>query len=144
MTVRGLTVAYIVLLILGGATGAYLVTRKPRTILTVTGDTSADSLAAYERRIGELTAQLDSIKAVLGRRGLLGRIAVRRRISQIEQQLNSLSASVRIWRSAHDQYGAGQAYRECVLLYGAVQSACQSLSYDTLPPQPDTFGLKTK
>jgi hypothetical protein len=136
--VRKLTWAYIALLLVGAVIGVFLVMKKPRYNVTATGGTSRDTIAAYEQRIRELGARLDSLRVVLARRGVLGRPAVRLRIAQTEQQLSELNAALRIWRAAHDQYGVGQAYRECVLLYGSAQSACQSLSYDTLPPEPDT------
>jgi hypothetical protein len=136
--VRKLTWAYIALLLVGAVIGVFLLMKKPRYIVTATGGTSLDSIAAYEQRIRELGARLDSMRVVLARRRVLARPAVRLRIAQTEQQLSELKAALRIWRAAHDQYGVGQAYRECVLLYGGVQSACQALSYDTLPPEPDT------
>ena len=138
---KKLTWAYIILLIVGAAIGVFFLLQKPRYVVNVTGETSADSIAAYDQRIRGMEVQLDSMRAVLARRGVLARLAVRLRISQIERQLSGLNAALRIWRAAHDQYGVGQAYRECVLLYGAVQSACQALSYDTLPPESDTAKL---
>jgi hypothetical protein len=138
---RKLTWAYIILLVAGAAVGVFFLLQKPRYVVTASGGTSRDSIAAYEQRIRELRTRLDSMRVVLVRRGVLGRPAVRLRISQIEQQLSELNAAVRIWKDAHDQYGVGQSYRECVLLYGSVQSACQSLSYDTLPPESDTTHL---
>jgi hypothetical protein len=133
-----LTWAYIALIVAGAVIGVFFLLRKPRYVVSVTGATSSDSIAAYEQRIGNLRARVDSLKVVLARRGVLGQVGVRLRISQVEQNLNQLNEAVRIWRAAHDQYGVGQAYRECVLLYGSVQSSCQSLSYDTLPPGADT------
>jgi predicted trehalose synthase len=133
-----LTFLYIVLMVAGAAILASFLWRKPRYVVSTSGATSSDSMAAYEQRIGELGARLDSMKAVLARRSVLGGVAVRLRISQVEQHLAKLKEAVRIWRSAHDQYGVGQAYRECLLLYGSAQSACQALSYDTLPPEADT------
>lgn len=135
---RKLTWAYIALLLVGAVIGVFFLMKKPRYMVTSTGGTSRDSIAAYEQRIRELGARLDSMRVVLARRGVLGRPAVRLRIAQTEQQLSELNAALRIWRAAHDQYGVGQAYRECALLYGSAQSACQALSYDTLPPEPDT------
>ena len=141
---KALTWLYIAIIVIGAAIGVSFVLRKPRYVVSVSGATNSDSIAAYEQRSGELRAELDSLKSVLGRRGLLGRVTVNRRISQVEQQLNRLNEAVRIWRSAHDQYGVGQAYRECLLLYGSAQSACQALSYDTLPPEADTARAPTK
>ncbi len=137
--VRTLTVLYIILLLVGAAILTSFLLRKPRYVVSVSGSTSSDSIAAYEQRIGELGVRIDSLKAAVARHGVLGRPAVRRRIGQAEQQLAAMKEAVRIWRSAHDIYGVGQAYRECVLLYGGAQSACQSLSYDTLPPESDTL-----
>ncbi len=135
--VRNLTLLYIVLMVAGAAILASFVWRKPRYVVSASGATSADSIAAYEQRVGELAARVDSMKAVLARRGPLSGVAVRLRISQVEQHLNQLNEALRIWHDAHDQYGVGQAYRECLLLYGSAQSACQALSYDTLPPDSE-------
>ncbi len=140
---KNLTIAYIILLVIGAAIGVYFVLLKPRHVVTVTGDISTDSIAVYQRRIDSLTARVDSLKAVLARRGALGEVAVRSRISQIDQQISDLNRALRIWRDAHDQYGVGQAYRECLLLYGGVQAACQSLSYDTLPAGAGTARPKS-
>jgi len=142
--VRNLTLLYIALMVVGAAILASFVWRKPRYVVSASGATSADSIAAYEQRIGELRVRVDSLKAVLARRGVLEGVGVRLRISQVEQHLNQLRESVRIWRSAHDQYGVGQAYRECLLLYGNAQSACQALSYDTLPPDSDSVRAPTR
>ncbi len=138
---KKLTWAYIVLLILGAIIGVYFLMQKPMYVVRLTGAASYDSIGVYERRSSNLAAKLDSLKAVLARKGALEEASVRLRISEVEQQLSALNAALRIWRDAHDQYGVGQAYRECVLLYGRVQSACQSLSYDTLPPKSDTIHL---
>ena len=136
---KKLTLSYIILLIVGGIIGVLLVTQKPRYVVTLTGAASPDSLRVYEQRVNGLQVELDSLKAVLGRRGAPGRLAVRLRVAQVEQELSALRAAEQIWSAGHDQYGVGQAYRECVLLYGSVQSACQALSYDTLPAQADTI-----
>jgi hypothetical protein len=141
---KGLTWIYIALIVIGAAIGVSFLLRKPRYVVSASGATSADSIAAYEQRIGELTARVDSLKAVLARRGVLGGVGVRLRISQVEQHLDRLNEAVRIWRSTHDQYGVGQAYRECLLLYGNAQSACQALSYDTLPPDADSVRAPTR
>lgn len=135
---KALTWAYIAVIVIGAAIGVSFLLRKPRYVVSATGAVSSDSIAAYEQRIGDLGVRVDSLKAALARYGVLERIPVRRRISQVEQQLAALKESVRIWRLAHDAYGVGQAYRQCILLYGSAQSACRALSYDTLPPEADT------
>ncbi|HTW91140.1 MAG TPA: hypothetical protein VMH22_05470 [bacterium] len=135
---KGLTWAIIALIVVGAAIGAALILQKPRDVITLSVNTSRDSVAVYEQRVKVLQARLDSIEAVLAWRGVPAGVAVRLRIGQMEEQLKALTAGLRIWRDAHDQYGVGQAYRECLLLYGSVQASCQALSYDTLPPQPDT------
>jgi hypothetical protein len=142
--VKALTWAYIAVIVIGAAIGVSFLLRKPRYVVSATGGTSPDSIAAYEQRIGDLRAEIDSLKNVLGRRGVSGRITVRSRISHVEQQLAALREAVRIWRSAHDAYGVGQAYRQCVLLYGSAQSACRALSFDTLPPEADTDQTRTE
>jgi hypothetical protein len=136
---KKLTWAYIILLIIGAVIGVFFILNKPRYFVSLTGAASSDSLLAYQQRIDSLQSKLDSTTLALQRHGVIGQIPVRLRVAQIERQLNALRAAVRIWRAGHDQYGVGQAYRECVLLYGQAQSACQSLSFDTLPPQPDTL-----
>ena len=138
---KKLTWAYVVLLILGAIIGAFFLLQRPRYVVTLPGAAGYDSIGAYEQRSSDLAAGLDSLKAVLARKGTLDQDSVRLRISEVEQQLSALNAALRIWRDAHDQYGVGQAYRECVLLYGRVHSACQALSYDTLPPKSDTIHL---
>jgi len=135
---KNLTIAYIILLIIGAAIGSYFILMKPRHITTLTGDASRETVAVYQSRLDSLTVRLDTLKAALARRGAISGLAVRRRISSIDQQISDLRRALRIWNSAHDQYGIGQAYRECLLLYGGAQAACQSLSYDTLAPGADT------
>jgi hypothetical protein len=139
--VKTLTILYVVLLVIGGVIGALFVLRKPRYVVSTSGATSSDTMAAYEQRIADLGVRLDSLKAAVARHGVLRQVGVRLRISQVEQQLAALNEAVRIWQSAHDQYGVGQAYRQCVLLYGSAQAGCQALSYDTLPPEADTAGI---
>ena len=90
---------------------------------------------AYEQRIVELEDRLVATKGALGRAALLERPAVLMRIKNAEDRLQALRGSVREWREAHDTYGVGQAYRECLLLYGGAEDACQAMSFDTLPGQ---------
>jgi hypothetical protein len=142
--VRNLTLLYILLMVAGAAILASFLWRKPRYVVSASGATNSDSIAAYEQRIGDLEARADSLKAAVARHGALAQVTVRRRIAQVEQQLAALKEAVRIWRAAHDQYGVGQAYRECLLLYGGAQSACQALSYDTLPPEAEETQPPTK
>lgn len=135
---KGLTWAIIALIIVGAAIGVAFIVWKPRDVITLSGSASRDSVALYEQRVKVLQARLDSTEAVLAWRGEPAGVAVRLRIEQMKEEIKALTAGLRIWRDAHDQYGVGQAYRECLLLYGSAQASCQALSYDTLPPQPDT------
>jgi hypothetical protein len=112
--------------------------RRPRYVVTLSGSAGRDSIKVYEQRINALQARLDTTRAVLVRRGVLGRLTVRLRTSQMEEELARLRTTIRAWKAAHDQYGVGQAYRECQFLYGSAQASCQALSYDTLPQQTDT------
>ncbi|GEM_PF-2634002 len=130
-----LTWAYIALIVIGAAIGVFFILQKPRYIVTISGSASRDSIALYEQHVSALEARLDSTKASLARHGVLSGVAVRLRIAQMEEHVNALKEALRIWHDAHDQYGVGQAYRECLLLYGRAQSTCQALSYDTLPPE---------
>jgi len=127
-----------------GVLAGYFMMRKPRYVVATSGGAGRDSVTMYEQRINELQARLDTTRAVLERRGGFDRLTVRLRTNQVEDELAQLRASVQIWRDAHDQYGVGQSYRECLLLYGSARSSCQALSYDTLPPQPDTTGSTPK
>jgi hypothetical protein len=136
--VKGLTWAVIALIVVGAFIGVAFIPQKSRDTITLSGSASRDSITLYEKRVEVLQARLDSAEAVLAWRGASAGMAVRLRIGQMEERLKALRAGLRIWRDAHDQYGLGQAYRECLLLYGSAQASCQALSYDTLPPQSDT------
>jgi hypothetical protein len=134
--VKGLTWAIVALILVGAAIGVYFILQKPRNIVSLSPGASSDSIAAYEQRITELEQRLEATKAVLGRVQALDRPAVRFRIAHMEEQLRGLRAAVRNWREARDEYGVGDAYRECLLLYGGAQAACHALSLDTLPLEP--------
>ena len=129
----------IVLILVVAGLAAIFMLRRPRYVVASSGVVGRDSMRVYEQRINELQARLDTTRAVLVRRGGLDRLTVRLRTSQLEEELARLRAAFEVWRNAHDQYGMGQSYRECVLLYGSARSSCQALAYDTLSPQPDTI-----
>jgi hypothetical protein len=95
---------------------------------------NADSIRVFEERAAQLTASVDSLKAALTRAGLVAKLPVARRLEATEARLSELRYTLRRWRDARDEEGRGQAYRDCLLLYGKAQSACQALSFDTLPP----------
>jgi hypothetical protein len=86
--VKKLTWAYRVLLVLGAAIGVFFLLGKPRYVVTLTGAAGYDRIAAYEQRSSDLGARLDSLKAVLPRKGTLGQASVRLRTSEVEQQLS--------------------------------------------------------
>ena len=128
----------ILLILAVGAVASTFMLSRPRYVVATAGGPGRDSMRVYQQRINELQAQLDTTRAALARRGALQRLTVRLRTNQIEQELARLRASFQVWRDAHDQYGVGQAYRECLLLYGGARSSCQALSYDTLPLRSDS------
>jgi len=123
----------IAIILVGAAVGVYLVRQKPSYIVTLSPGAGTDSAAVYAQRAAELEERLEATKAVLDRIQALDRPAVRRRIAHMEEQLEGLRAALREWREAHDAFGVGEAYRECLLLYGSAQAACHALSFDTLP-----------
>jgi hypothetical protein len=133
---KGLTWAIVALILVGAGIGVYFILQKPREAVTLSPGASADSIAAYEQRITELEQRLNATKAVLGRIQLLDRPAVRLRIAHMEDHLKELHEALSNWREAHDELGVGEAYRECLLLYGGASAACHALSFDTLPLEP--------
>jgi hypothetical protein len=128
----------IVLILIVAALAAIFMLRRPSYVVAASAVVERDSVRVYAERINQLQARLDTTRAVLVRRGGLDRLTVRMRTNQLEEELAQLRAAFQIWRDAHDQYGTGQSYRQCLLLYGGARSACQALAYDTLPPQSDT------
>jgi hypothetical protein len=136
---KGLTWAIVALILVGAGIGVYFILQKPREAVTLSPGASADSIAAYEQRITELEQRLNATKAVLGRIQLLDRPAVRLRIAHMEDHLKELHEALSNWREAHDELGVGEAYRECLLLYGGASAACHALSFDTLPLEPDSI-----
>jgi hypothetical protein len=127
----------VVLIVIVAGLAAVFMLRRPRYVVA-TADIGRDSMRVYEKRINELQARLDTTRAALVRRGGLARLTVRLRTNQLEEELARLRAAFQVWRDAHGQYGMGQSYRECLLLYGSARASCQALAYDTLPPKPDT------
>jgi hypothetical protein len=136
--VKGLTWAIVALILVGAGIGVYFILQKPREIVTMSPGSSADSIAVYEQRITELKQRLEATKTTLGRIQLLDRPAVRLRIAHMENHLKELHEALANWREAHDELGVGEAYRECLLLYGGASAACHALSFDTLPLEPDS------
>jgi hypothetical protein len=127
----------IVLIVVVAALAAIFMVQRPRYVVAASAAVGRDSMRVYTERINELQARLDTTRAVLVRHGGLGRLTVRLRTNQLEEELAQLRAAFQIWRDAHDQYGMGQSYRQCLLLYGSARASCQALAYDTLPPQSD-------
>jgi hypothetical protein len=129
----------VVLILIVAGMAAIFMSRRPRYVVAASVVVGRDSMRVYTERINELQARLDTTRAVLVRRGGLDRLTVRLRTNQLEEELAQLRAAFQVWRDAHDQYGMGQSYRQCLLLYGSARASCQALAYDTLPPQSDTI-----
>ena len=121
----------VVVILVGVGILVYFASTKPRGLdLTQVG---ADSIAVYEQRTDQLEQKLETLQDMLGRVQVLDRPGVRQRIRYIESQLDELRGAIERWRQARDGQGVGQAYRDCIMLYGRAQAACEVLSYDTLP-----------
>jgi len=127
----------IILLIVGVGFIIYLIVRTSRERIPVLPtEVSADSIMAYEARADSLSVGADTLEDVLGRAGLLEQPGIRRRLARLNEEIDALRTAVERWRAARDSNGQGQAYRECILLYGRASGVCDALRIDTAPPPP--------
>jgi hypothetical protein len=129
--------AILVLLIVGFGVTIFLIVRSsPKRIDYIPAEVGMDSVAAYEKRAGELEAESDSLARVLERVGLLQQPFVRAQLERVEQEVYALRVAVEKWKSARTTSAQGQAYRECVLLYGRASGACAVLRESEPPETP--------
>ena len=128
----------LVLLIVGFGVTIFLIVRNsPRTTDYLPAEVGTDSIAAYEKRAGELEAEADSLASTLERVGLLQQPFVRAQLERVEQEVYALRVAVEKWKSARTTSAQGQAYRECVLLYGRASGACAVLRESEPPETPE-------
>jgi hypothetical protein len=99
---------------------------------TVSADVGPDSIAAYEQRIVDLEAGAAGLRQRMDRAGTLGRPDVQERLRLLEADVENLRAAVARWKVEHNRANQGEAYRQCILLYGKASGVCQSLAPDTV------------
>jgi hypothetical protein len=98
----------------------------------VTFEVSAESAAAYERRVAELEARVENLKKRMVAVGTAERREVKARLAEFERQITDLKHAIAQWRIARGGDAPDAAYRQCVLLYGQARGACEMLAPDTL------------
>lgn len=134
----------LIVLIVGFAVTIFLIVRNsPKSVDYIASEVGTDSIAAYEQRAEELEVEADSLAEALERVGLLQQPFVRTQLGRVEHEVQALRVAVEKWKSARTTSAQGQAYRECVLLYGRASGACAVLRESEPPETPDP-GEKTR
>ena len=95
-------------------------------------EVSAESVAVYEQRATELRATADSLKQRMEAAGAAERRDVKARIAEVERLISEFQRAIAQWRIARGGDAPDAAYRQCLLLYGQAQGACQVLAADTI------------
>ena len=128
----------LIVLIVGFAVTIFLIVRNPpKRVGYIESEVGTDSIAAYEKRAEELEVEADSLAEALERVGLLQQPFVRAQLGRVEHEVKALRVAVEKWKSARTTSAQGQAYRECVLLYGRASGACAVLRESEPPETPD-------
>lgn len=129
----------VVVLLVGMGLLVYLIVRQnqPRPDI-LPHEVSADSIAVYQLRADSLAVIADSLENRFEDADALRKPGLLRRLAALEGEIDALKIAIDKWRATRGKYGEGQAYRECVLLYGRASGVCADLSEEAAPP--DTAG----
>jgi len=93
---------------------------------------SAESAAAYEKRVVELVARVELLKKRMVAAGTAERREVKARLAEFENQISDLKHAIAQWRLARGGDAPNEAYHQCLLLYGKARGVCDALGPDTL------------
>ncbi len=100
--------------------------------LKVAFEVTAESAAAYEKRLAELVARVELLKKRMEAAGTAERREVKARLAEFERQIYDLRHAIAQWRLARGGDAPNEAYRQCLLLYGRARGVCEALAPDTL------------
>jgi len=95
-------------------------------------EVTAESAAAYEKRLAELVARVELLKKRMEAAGTVERREVKARLAEFERQIYDLRHAIAQWRLARGGDAPNEAYRQCLLLYGRARGVCEALVPDTL------------
>jgi len=131
-------IVLVAFLVLAGYVVRDLVLRPktPAQPATVAFEVSAESAAAYEQRMADLQAKVDSLKKGMEAAGTAERRDVKARLAEFELQIRELKRAIAQWQIARDGDAPDEAYRQCIYLYGRARGICDALAADTLRAQP--------
>lgn len=128
----------VVVLVLGLGLLVYLLIRQSesRPETTLAFEVSAESITAYQDRADSLGLIADSLEVRFEQAEPLQKPGLLRRLDNLEDEIDALRIAVDKWRTARDDYGEGQAYQKCVLLYGRATGICDDLR-EAVPAEPE-------